>query len=148
MYRISAPRQWASICQSPSAMRLVEKMTRGDLLIPPIYAVSRPISSECGDGRRLFSFDRGFEFLGGDIGDAHRLDPLMIRHSCGICGMFLGNEGTLIMLRVLIVTLAIELLQQLPGPPHRSPLNAIRELPQRKKEGALLSSRIGQPCGQ
>jgi hypothetical protein len=44
MYRISAPGQWASICQSPSAMRLLEKMTRADLLILPICAVSRPIS--------------------------------------------------------------------------------------------------------
>jgi hypothetical protein len=45
MYRISAPGQWASICQSPSATRLLEKMTRGDLLILPICAVSRPFSS-------------------------------------------------------------------------------------------------------
>jgi len=43
MYRISAPGQRASICQSPSAMRLMEKVTRGDFLILPICDVYRPI---------------------------------------------------------------------------------------------------------
>ena len=45
MYRISAPGQWASICQSPSAMRLVEKMTREDLLMLPICARSSLFST-------------------------------------------------------------------------------------------------------
>jgi hypothetical protein len=48
MYRISAPGQWASICQSPSAIRLLEKMTRGDLLILPICARNRCVSTPPG----------------------------------------------------------------------------------------------------
>ncbi len=44
MYRISAPGQWASICQSPSAIRLLEKMTRGDFFIQPICARTRLIA--------------------------------------------------------------------------------------------------------
>jgi hypothetical protein len=38
MYRISAPGQWASICQSPSAMRLLENI-RGETFSFSQYAL-------------------------------------------------------------------------------------------------------------
>lgn len=64
MYRISAPGQWASICQSPSAMRLAEKITRGDLLIPPICAPDCPFSSPGKpEGSHLESCSGGDQFF-------------------------------------------------------------------------------------